>query len=67
MPTWIVEIAARDRSDADLAYRLRTGSPAVMGRVRDGKVVLDLRTVFPTQTDALVAAVGTAATPSRQD
>jgi L-seryl-tRNA(Ser) seleniumtransferase len=57
MPTWVVEIAARDLSDADLSYRLRTGTPAVMGRVRDGKVVLDVRTVFPDQADALVTAV----------
>jgi L-seryl-tRNA(Ser) seleniumtransferase len=57
MPTWVVEIAARDLSDADLSYRLRTGTPAVMGRVRVGKVVLDVRTVFPDQADALVTAV----------
>jgi L-seryl-tRNA(Ser) seleniumtransferase len=60
MPTWVVELTARDRSDADLAYRLRTGDPAVMGRLRDGRIVLDVRTVFPAQLDALVEAVESA-------
>jgi L-seryl-tRNA(Ser) seleniumtransferase len=57
MKTCVVEVEARDVSDAQLAYRLRTGSPAVMGRLRDGKLVLDVRTVFPAQEDALVEAV----------
>jgi L-seryl-tRNA(Ser) seleniumtransferase len=57
MASWVVEIAAHDLSDADLAHRLRLGDPAVVGRVRDGKVVLDVRTVFPHQEQALVHAV----------
>jgi L-seryl-tRNA(Ser) seleniumtransferase len=57
MKTWVVEVEAHDRSDAELAYRLRTGEPAVMGRLREGKVILDLRTVFPEQEEALAEAV----------
>jgi L-seryl-tRNA(Ser) seleniumtransferase len=57
MPSWVVEIAARNLGDAELAHRLRTGTPAVVGRVRDGKVVLDVRTVFLHQEDGLVEAV----------
>ena len=57
MKTWVVEIAARGLSDAELAYRLRIGTPAVMGRVRDGKVVLDVRTIFPRQEAELIAAL----------
>jgi len=57
MTAWVVEIAARDFGDAELAHRLRIGEPAVMSRVRDGKVVLDLRTVFPEQEETLVVAV----------
>jgi L-seryl-tRNA(Ser) seleniumtransferase len=60
MPTWVVEVSPRDLSDADFAQRLRLGTPAVMGRVRDGKLVLDVRTVFADQIDALVEAVKTA-------
>ncbi len=57
MKTYVLEIEARDKSDADLAHRLRTGTPAVMGRLRDGKLLLDVRTVFPHQGPDLIEAV----------
>ena len=57
MNTYVVEIEARNLTDADLAHRLRTGTPAVVGRLRDGKLVLDIRTIFPHQEDTLVEAV----------
>jgi L-seryl-tRNA(Ser) seleniumtransferase len=57
MKTMVLEIGAKSLSDADLAYRLRTSSPAVMGRLRDGKLLLDLRTVFPEQENGLVEAL----------
>ena len=57
MKTWVVELEADGVSDAELARRLRMGDPAVMGRVRVGKLLLDVRTVFPGQEDALVGAV----------
>jgi len=44
-------------SDEELGRRLRTGTPAVLGRLRDGRVVLDVRTVFAEQEGALVEAV----------
>jgi L-seryl-tRNA(Ser) seleniumtransferase len=44
----------------DLAGRLRAGSPPVVGYVRDGLLVLDLRTVDPEDDSTLVAAVRTA-------
>jgi L-seryl-tRNA(Ser) seleniumtransferase len=65
MPTWIVLVKPRNLSDADFAQRLRVGTPAVMGRVRDGKLVLDVRTVFPRQIDALVETVQNAAESAR--
>jgi L-seryl-tRNA(Ser) seleniumtransferase len=66
LKTWVVEVEARDLSDATLAVRLRTGTPAVMGRLRDGRLVLDVRTVFPEQERALVEAVRAAlAAPAR--
>jgi L-seryl-tRNA(Ser) seleniumtransferase len=58
MKTWVVELEAKNASDADLSRRLRTASPAVMSRVRDGKLILDLRTIFPDQEDVLVDTVG---------
>jgi L-seryl-tRNA(Ser) seleniumtransferase len=57
LPTWVVAVEAEGLSDATLAQRLRTGTPAVMGRLRDGKLLLDVRTVFPAQEGALVEAV----------
>jgi L-seryl-tRNA(Ser) seleniumtransferase len=60
MKTWIVEVKRRGLSDDDLAQRLRLGTPAVMGRVRDGKLVLDVRTIFPEQVDPLIEAIRSA-------
>jgi len=63
MKTCVVEVTAAAVSDTELAYRLRTGRPAVMGRLRDGRLVLDVRTVFAAQEDDLVAALGRAVKP----
>ncbi len=57
LPTVVVALEPATLSDADLAYRLRTGTPAVMGRLSEGKLLFDLRTVFVEQEDALVEAV----------
>jgi L-seryl-tRNA(Ser) seleniumtransferase len=57
MKSWVVEVVAREASDAELARRLRIGDPAVLGRLRDGKLVLDVRTVFAHQEGVLVEAV----------
>jgi L-seryl-tRNA(Ser) seleniumtransferase len=57
LATAVIEISSRDVSDAELAARLRTGTPAVLGRVQDGKVLLDVRTVFEDQIEPLVESV----------
>ena len=57
MPTVVLEVEAASVSDAELGRRLRTGTPAVMGRLRDGKLLLDLRTVFAEQESLLVEAL----------
>jgi L-seryl-tRNA(Ser) seleniumtransferase len=57
MKTCVVEIEARGVSDAELAYRLRTGTPAVIGRLQGERLVLDVRTVFPSQEADLFEAV----------
>jgi L-seryl-tRNA(Ser) seleniumtransferase len=61
MKTWVVEIAPRNISDAELAYRLRTGTPAVIARLRENRLVLDVRTIFPHQKDELMQAIRRAA------
>jgi L-seryl-tRNA(Ser) seleniumtransferase len=57
LPTRVVEIETNGLSDAELAERLRTGTPAVMGRLRRGRLLLDLRTVFLAQDVQLVDAL----------
>lgn len=57
MKTWVVEVQVYPFGDEEFAQRLRTGSPAVIGRLRDGKLLLDVRTVFPTQEPDLVEAL----------
>lgn len=56
MPTIVIEVEVRDLSDEDLAHKLRTGINPVVARLREGKVLLDLRTVFPHQEEPLVEA-----------
>lgn len=55
VPSCGVALAAR-RPDA-LAAALRTGTPAVVGHIEDGRVVLDLRTVERDRDRDLEAAV----------
>jgi L-seryl-tRNA(Ser) seleniumtransferase len=57
MKSWVVEIAAHSLSDAELARRLRLGNPAVMARLRGGKLVFDVRTIFAHQEGPLIEAV----------
>jgi L-seryl-tRNA(Ser) seleniumtransferase len=57
MKTMVVELEAQNLGDQELALRLRTGTPAVLGRLRDGRLVLDVRTIFPSQEDSLVTAL----------
>ncbi len=57
LPTWLLAVSCPGRSAAELERSLRAGTPAVVGRIQDGALVLDLRTVFPQQEDALARAV----------
>ncbi len=65
VPTCVVEVMADGIGDTDLAQRLRTGTPAVLGRLRDGWLVLDVRTIFPEQEADLVAAIQSASAGAR--
>jgi L-seryl-tRNA(Ser) seleniumtransferase len=49
-------IVTTDEPD-EFAARLRMGSPPVVARIADDRVVLDLRTVFAEQDDALLSAL----------
>jgi len=67
MPAWPMPTAVvrwqppQGTSCDDVAYRLRTGSPAVLVRIRDGAVLLDMRTVTDAQCDPIVRAMTAAA------
>ncbi len=54
LPGWAVTIADMPEP---LHARLRHGNPAVVGRIADERLLLDLRTVLPAQDEALIQAV----------
>ncbi|HLN28527.1 MAG TPA: L-seryl-tRNA(Sec) selenium transferase [Gemmataceae bacterium] len=62
MATYVLAVQPVAMSDDDLASRLRTGNPAVIARLKDGKLLFDLRTVFPRQEPALIEALRRAVT-----
>jgi len=62
MATYVLAVQPVAMSDDDLAFRLRTGNPAVIARLKDGRLLFDLRTVFPRQEPALIDALRRAVT-----
>jgi L-seryl-tRNA(Ser) seleniumtransferase len=57
IPSLAVRLRRADVSADHLAQRLRTGEPAVITRINDNAVMLDLRTVQEDESDALAAAI----------
>ena len=57
LPTRLLAVTAKHLSADELAARLRASDPPVIARVEEGRVLLDLRTVFPEQDQALIAAL----------
>ncbi|MGH9532153.1 MAG: L-seryl-tRNA(Sec) selenium transferase [Terriglobales bacterium] len=55
LPTRLLAVTAEGLSAGELSARLRAAELPVIGRVEEGRVLLDLRTVFPQQ-DAVVEA-----------
>jgi L-seryl-tRNA(Ser) seleniumtransferase len=54
LPTRLLAVTCLGVSADELSARLRKSEPPVIGRVEEGRVLLDLRTVFPEQ-DSLIA------------
>jgi L-seryl-tRNA(Ser) seleniumtransferase len=54
LPTWLIAI---DGDAIEFERRLREGNPAIVARIDDDRLVLDLRTVLPDEDDLLVAAL----------
>ncbi len=59
LETWVVRLRdpAGQHSAEALAGALRTAEPAVLARVRDEAVLLDVRTLLPGDEEAVAAAV----------
>jgi L-seryl-tRNA(Ser) seleniumtransferase len=57
LPTRVLAVSCEGLSADELSIRLRTSEPPIIARVEEGRVLLDLRTVFPEQEAAVVAAL----------
>ena len=58
LPTWLLALTSQKLSADALAARLRATEPLpIIGRVEEGRVLLDLRTVFPEQDAVIVRAL----------
>ncbi|WP_449240280.1 L-seryl-tRNA(Sec) selenium transferase [Desulfoscipio gibsoniae] len=54
LPSWAVEVAPRNMTVDELAGILRESEPAVIGRLQDEKLLLDMRAILPGEESALV-------------
>jgi len=57
LPTFLVAITSDKHSPEELLRRLRSQSTPVIARIEDDRLVLDLRTVFTQDENALAAAL----------
>ncbi len=65
LPTWLLALTSQKLSADALAARLRAAEPLpIIARVEEGRVLLDLRTVFPEQDAAIVRALAQIASAS---
>ena len=57
LATRLLAMTSPEMSADEFAARLRADDPPVIARVEEGRVLLDLRTVFPEQDESLVAVL----------
>ena len=57
LPSHGVAIAAQAIGADELLSRLRGNDPPVVARIEEGRVLLDVRTVFPAEEEEIVAAL----------
>jgi L-seryl-tRNA(Ser) seleniumtransferase len=60
LPGPVVAVDPGPAGSEAFARRLRSGDPPVVGRIRGGRLVLDVRTLTDREADAVGAAVGVA-------
>ena len=57
LKTWCVALTPTKGSVDELSNSLRTGLISIVGRIQDGRLLLDLRSVFPSEDSQLVSAL----------
>jgi L-seryl-tRNA(Ser) seleniumtransferase len=58
LPTFLLAVTSQSLSAGELAARLRRHNPPIVTRVEEGRVLLDLRTVFgPAEDDEIARAL----------
>lgn len=57
LPTRLLAVSCVGVSADELSGRLRKSDPPIIARVEEGRVLLDLRTVFPSQDQLIVKAL----------
>ena len=57
LPTRLLAVTCKGLSADEISARLRASDPPIVARVEEGRVLLDLRTVFPEQDQAVVAGL----------
>jgi L-seryl-tRNA(Ser) seleniumtransferase len=58
LPSWGVEVRRPGWSETAVEAMLRCETPPILGRLAEGRLVLDLRTLLPGQDAAVVASLG---------
>jgi L-seryl-tRNA(Ser) seleniumtransferase len=59
LPTTLIAISHPNKTAQEIERQLRTASPPIIARISEGKVLLDLRTVFSDQLETLRDALKT--------
>ncbi|MEP0814914.1 MAG: L-seryl-tRNA(Sec) selenium transferase [bacterium] len=57
IPSYAISPCAKDVSALELASRLRAGKPPVVGVIKEGKLLLNMRTVFLEDDNKLFSAI----------
>ncbi|HXY16539.1 MAG TPA: L-seryl-tRNA(Sec) selenium transferase [Terriglobales bacterium] len=57
LPTCLIAVSLSHKDADEISKRLRAADPPVVARVDEGRVLLDLRTVFPEHDNSLIRAL----------
>ncbi len=57
LPTYVVTVKSGTLSSSLIEERLRRGTPSVIARVKEGRLLLDIRTINDSELHSLISAV----------